>query len=504
MYSPTLEEMQQYRTQGNLCPIYREILADLETPVSAFLKLQTGPHSFLLESVTGGQNVGRYSFIGSDPYLVLRMHEGVAQAIQGGYKQTLHFDDPLLVLESYLSAYRPVRLPNLPIFVGGAVGYLSYESARYFERLPIAPGRAYNMPDSWWMFVDTLLVFDHVKHKILVISHVHLDAADLSAEYARVTAKIERVIERLQQPLRQADKERRSGGAEERARGQEGSAPDRAASSNVTQEQFYASVLTAKEYVMAGDIFQVQISQRFSKRTSADSFTIYRALRTVNPSPYMFYIRTGEGDLVGASPEMLVQVQEGNVETRPIAGTRWRGKDTAEDERLAADLLADAKERAEHLMLVDLGRNDIGRISTPGSVAVPTFMTIEKYSHVQHIVSAVTGKLDPTLKPIDALRACFPAGTVTGAPKIRAMEIIAELEIEQREVYAGAVGHVGFNGDLDVCIALRTMVVKEGVAYAQAAAGVVADSTPEYEYIESCNKAAASLRAIELAEQLRG
>jgi anthranilate synthase component 1 len=258
----------------------------------------------------------------------------------------------------------------------------------------------------------------------------------------------------------------------------------------------------AKEYVLAGDIFQVQISQRFSKPTSADSFTIYRALRTVNPSPYMFYIRTGEGDLVGASPEMLVKVHEGKVETRPIAGTRWRGKDAAEDEQLARDLLADEKERAEHLMLVDLGRNDIGRISVPGSVEVPVFMTVEKYSHVQHIVSWVTGKLDPQLSAIDALRACFPAGTVTGAPKIRAMEIIAELEGNQRGVYAGAVGLVGFNGDLDVCIALRTMVVKDGIAHAQAAAGIVADSTPEYEFNESRNKAAASLRALELAEQL--
>ena len=349
------------------------------------------------------------------------------------------------------------------------------------------------MPESWWMFVDTLLIFDHVKHKIMVVSHAHLDADDLAAEYARVATKIQQLIERLQRAIPSHDM-----------------LPAHAVDtteevhvrSNVPRAQFEANVLTAKDYVMAGDIFQVQISQRFSKQTPADSFTIYRALRTVNPSPYMFYIRTGEGDLVGASPEMLVKVDDGHVETRPIAGTRWRGKDTAEDDRLAAELLADEKERAEHLMLVDLGRNDVGRICQPGSVSVPTFMTIEKYSHVQHIVSSVTGTLRSDMKPIDALRACFPAGTVTGAPKIRAMEVIAELEHEQRGIYAGAVGHVGFNGDLDTCIALRTMVVKDGVAYAQAAAGVVADSTPEYEYVESCNKAAASLRAIEEAERL--
>jgi anthranilate synthase component I len=499
--SPSIDEIRDLREQGNLCPIYAEIMADLETPVSAFLKIARGPHSFLLESVTGGQHIGRYSFIGSDPYLVLRMHAGTAQATQGGYKQTMSYSDPLLVLDSYLSAYRPVRLPNLPIFVGGAVGYLAYEAARCFERLPSLAKRAYDMPDSWWMFVDTLLVFDHVKHKILVVSHVHLDTADLAAEYARAVSRIEGVIERLQQPIAAPTYGARRNYEPHSVPAQPPATPAR---SNVSREHYEASVLKAQAYVMAGDIFQVQVSQRFSKPTSAESFTIYRALRTINPSPYMFYLRTGEGDLVGASPEMLVQVQDGKVETRPIAGTRWRGKDIAEDERLAQDLLADEKERAEHLMLVDLGRNDVGRISVPGSVSVPTFMTIEKYSHVMHIVSSVTGQLRPDLKPIDALRACFPAGTVTGAPKIRAMEIIAELEGEQRGIYAGAVGHVGFNGDLDLCIALRTMVVKDGVAYAQAAAGVVADSTPEYEFTESLNKAAASLRAIEEAEAMTG
>lgn len=505
-FKPSLDEIRAFQEQGNLCPIYAEVLADLETPVSAFLKIAGDrPGSFLLESVTGGQNVGRYSFIGTDPYLTLRFNQGVAQAIQGGYKQTLRYNDPLLVLGSYVSAYRPVRLPDLPIFVGGAVGYLSYEAAGYFERLPKPEKAAYSMPEGWWMFVDTLLAFDHVKHKIIVISHVHLDVDDIESEYARAAGKIEELIERLRRPLVSEV----AGARKEPPRNYEPHSYDTArpaqpapVRSNVTREQYEANVVAAKEYVMAGDIFQVQISQRFSKPTQADSFTIYRALRTVNPSPYMFYIRTGEGDLVGASPEMLVRVQEGVVTTHPIAGTRWRGKDATEDNALAEELLADEKERAEHLMLVDLGRNDVGRISVPGSVAVPTFMTVEKFSHVMHIVSVVTGKLRPDLTPLDALRACFPAGTVTGAPKIRSMEIIAELEGEQRGLYAGAVGHVGFNGDLDTCIALRTMVVKDGIVYAQAAGGVVADSTPEYEYNETCNKAAASLRAIEVAEAL--
>ena len=283
MYSPTLDDLRSLREQGNLCPVYREILADLETPVSAYLKLaQAGP-SFLLESVTGGQNVGRYSFIGSDPYQILRMHDGVAQATQGGYKQTLPYDDPLLVLDSYLNAYRPVRLPNLPIFVGGAVGYLSYESARYFERLPVPTERAYDMPDSWWMFVDTILVFDHVKHKILVISHAHLDAEDLAAEYQRAVAKIETVITRLQRPLPQASPAVARNYEPHSVTPLHTPVP---VVSNRTREEFEQAVLVAKEYVMAGDIFQVQVSQRFSRPTSADSFTIYRALRTINPVSY--------------------------------------------------------------------------------------------------------------------------------------------------------------------------------------------------------------------------
>lgn len=542
MYHPTLEEIHALKDQGNLCPIYREILADLETPVSVYLKTAQSQYSFLLESIEGGQNIARYSFIGSDPYMVLHMHRGKAHAIQHGYKQTLPFDDPLVVLESYLQSYNPVHLPNLPRFVGGAVGYLSYENICYFEDRLTRPEHAdYDMSEGIWMFVDTLIIFDHLKRKMQILSHVHLDADDLKAEYARAVERIETVIDRLREPVPDgstllgteysdtksvARTHAKANISEEYTRTVErleaaikrlrdpvpnsSTAQDTKTepveptpvTSNISEEKYEQNVAQSKEYIAAGDIFQVVPSQRFRKPTSAAPFSIYRALRTVNPSPYMFYLHTDEGDLVGASPEMLVRVLDGKVTTHPIAGTRPRGKTEEEDIALADELLADEKERAEHLMLVDLGRNDVGRVSKAGTVGVPKFMTIEKYSHVMHIVSHVTGMLREDMSALDALRACFPAGTVSGAPKIRAMEIIAELEQSQRGIYAGCVGYAGFNGDLDTCISIRTIVVKDGVAYVQAGGGVVYDSVPSMEYQESCNKAAALLRAIEIAEAL--
>jgi anthranilate synthase component 1 len=513
-FKPTLDEMRGMAGDGNLCPLYAEVLADLETPVSAFLKVARGPSSFLLESVEGGQHIARYSFIGAEPYMTLRFEQGVAQAIQGGYKQTLPYNDPLKVLGSYLESYRPVRLPDLPRFVGGAVGYLSYEAVACFERLPVPDKRAYTIPLGVWQFVDTLLVFDHLRHKIKILTHVHLDTADLEAEYRRASAKIEELVARLRAPL---PPEPRRTAAQRPTRSIEQTpyvanyepwpaeaapvAPS-AVMSNVTQARYEQMVEHVKEYIAAGDAFQVVPSQRFSRPIRSDPFTIYRALRTINPSPYMFYLHTPDCDLVGASPELLVRVQEGLVTTHPIAGTRPRGHDDESDRALADELLADEKERAEHLMLVDLGRNDIGRVAEPGTVRVPNFMSVEKFSHVMHIVSHVTGRLRQDMSALDALRAVFPAGTVSGAPKIRGMEIIAEIEGQQRGIYAGAVGHVGFNGDLDTCIALRTMMVKDGVAYVQAGGGVVADSDPTLEFHESCNKAAALLRAIEVAEDL--
>lgn len=511
-FKPSLDEVRGLRSQGNLCPIYAEVLADLETPVSAFLKVARGPWSFLLESVEGGQHIARYSFIGAEPYMTLRMDDGVAQSVQGGYKQTLSYTDPLKVLESYLRDYRPIRLPDLPRFVGGAVGYLCYEAVACFERLPVPTKRGYQIPLGEWQFVDTLLVFDHLRHKIKIISHVHLDAPDLEADYRRACERIVALEKRLRAPL-PVENTLRAVHSPAQAptslvANYEGlpaptEAPKMSVQSNVSQQEYERRVEHAKEYIIAGDVFQVVPSQRFQRPISAEPFTIYRALRTINPSPYMFYLRTPECDVVGASPELLVRVEDGLVTTHPIAGTRPRGTDDAQDQALAEELLADEKERAEHLMLVDLGRNDIGRVAQAGSVRIPNFMSIEKFSHVMHIVSHVTGKLRADMSALDALRAVFPAGTVSGAPKIRAMEIIAELEGEQRGLYAGAVGHVGFNGDLDTCIALRTMVVKDGVAYVQAGGGVVADSNPITEYEESGNKAAALLRAIELAHTLQ-
>lgn len=511
-FKPSLDEVRGLRSQGNLCPIYAEVLADLETPVSAFLKVARGPWSFLLESVEGGQHIARYSFIGAEPYMTLRMDDGVAQSVQGGYKQTLSYTDPLKVLESYLRDYRPIRLPDLPRFVGGAVGYLCYEAVACFERLPVPTKRGYQIPLGEWQFVDTLLVFDHLRHKIKIISHVHLDASDLEADYRRACERIVALEKRLRAPL-PVENTLRAVHSPAQAptslvANYEGlpaptEAPKMSVQSNVSQQEYERRVEHAKEYIMAGDAFQVVPSQRFQRPISAEPFTIYRALRTINPSPYMFYLRTPECDVVGASPELLVRVEDGLVTTHPIAGTRPRGTDDAQDQALAEELLADEKERAEHLMLVDLGRNDIGRVAQAGSVRIPNFMSIEKFSHVMHIVSHVTGRLRADMSALDALRAVFPAGTVSGAPKIRAMEIIAELEGEQRGLYAGAVGHVGFNGDLDTCIALRTMVVKDGVAYVQAGGGVVADSNPSTEYEESGNKAAALLRAIELAHTLQ-
>lgn len=489
-FVPSLAEMQAMTSQGNLCPLYTEIAADLETPVSAYLKTAQGPWSFLLESVEGGQHLARYSFIGTDPYMTLRFVNGKAHAVQGGYKQTIAYDDPLELLASYLADYRPVRLPDLPRFVGGAVGYMAYETVGNFERIPRPEHCDYEMPDGMWQFVDTLLVFDHVRHRIKVISHVHLDADDLAAEYQRAQLRINAIVNRLRQPL------------PANMALQEGPIPAKVpVTSNVSLGEYVERVLHAKEYIAAGDIFQVVPSQRFSRPITTDPFTVYRALRTVNPSPYMFYVSTPDGILVGASPELLVRVEEGIVTTHPIAGTVPRGKTAEEDEALSQQLLNDEKEKAEHLMLVDLGRNDIGRVAKPGTVRVPRFMQIEKFSHVQHLVSHVTGELRDDMRGIDALRACFPAGTVSGAPKIRAMQIIAELEQSRRGVYAGAVGHLSFNGDLDTCIALRTIVIVNGIAYVQAGGGVVADSDPEMEYRESCNKAAAPLRALELADR---
>lgn len=472
MYYPTLDEVRQLKQYGNLVPIYHEMLADLETPVSAYLKIARGNYSFLLESVEGGERLARYSFIGTEPSLILKT--GRENAV-----------DPLLLIEQAFQRFQLVPMAGLPRFHGGMVGYLSYEVARYFERLPSPEQDVLGLPESILMLADTLLVFDHLTHKIKVVSHAHLDG-DIERAYLEATAKIDNLVDRLRQPVPTEIPPAAS--------------PEFPVLSNLAQAEFEAIVSRTKDYIYAGDIIQAVLSQRLSKRTEASPFAIYRALRSINPSPYMYYLHLEDCYIVGASPELLVRVEDGVVSNHPIAGTRPRSKDPARDVALEKELKNDEKECAEHIMLVDLGRNDIGRISEPGTVAVTQFMDIERYSHVMHLVSHVQGKLRAGLSQFDALRACFPAGTVSGAPKIRAMEIIAELEPDKRGPYAGAVGYFDFSGNLDTAIAIRTIVIKDGVAYVQAGGGIVADSIPENEYQESLNKAQALLTAIKQAE----
>ncbi|MEX2247191.1 MAG: anthranilate synthase component I [Dehalococcoidia bacterium] len=482
-YTPTLEEAKGLAGQGNVVPVFREILADLETPVSAYLKVARGRYSFLLESVEGGERLARYSFIGTEPYRVLRTGTNVTANEQPG--------DPLVHIEDELRRFQPVRVEGLPRFHGGAVGYMSYEVARYYEpRLPMPDADPQGFPESIFLFTDTLLVFDHLQHKIKVVAHARLDG-DVEASYRQATWKIEELVARLAKPL--AGLPYDPSGAGETAGG--------AVESNMTREEFMGKVERAKEYIVRGDTYQIQVSQRFSRRTGAHPFEVYRALRMVNPSPYMYYLDLGDMHVVGASPEMLVRIEDGVIETHPIAGTRRRGRDAEDEQRMAEELQTSEKERAEHIMLVDLARNDLGRVCEAGSVKVTSLMAIERYSHVMHMVSHVVGKLRGDVSTYDALRAYFPHGTVTGAPKIRTMEIIAELEGERRGGYGGCIGYFDMSGNCDSALAIRTIWMKPGVAYAQAAGGVVYDSTPEEEYLESGNKARALLRAIELAEE---
>jgi anthranilate synthase component I len=492
-YRPSLAEVAELSDRGNVIPVYRELLADLETPVSAYLKVARGPYSFLLESIEGGERLARYSFIATDPYLTVRLHNGRAEANVNGYRQTKQFDDPLVALQEFLEPYHTVSLPGLPRFLGGAVGYLSYEAVRYFEHLPVAPNDPHEFADGFFQFVDSMLVFDHVDRTIKVVSHVHVDdRTPLDESYRRATERIDDVVSRLysEPDVPVSTRALDSSTIEERMR------------PCMTRPEYERMVERAKEYIQNGDIIQVVLSQRVEIPTGAHPFNIYRALRRVNPSPYMFYLNMDDMQIVGASPELLVRLDGTTLTTHPIAGTRHRGATDEEDDALAAELASDEKERAEHIMLVDLGRNDIGRVSKPGSVKVPKLLEIERYSHVMHLVSNVTGEIRDDFTGLDALRACFPAGTVSGAPKIRAMEIIAELEPDRRGPYSGTVGYVDYGGNLDTAITLRTMVARDGVAFLQAGGGIVADSTPDFEYNECFHKMRALIRAIELGEQI--
>ena len=479
MYYPTLDEAKAAAARGNVMPIYREVLADLETPVSAYLKIARGPFSFLLESVEGGERLARYSFMGTEPYRVLR----AGSALNGS-------GDPLRAVEEELGRFQVVPVPGLPRFVGGAVGFLGYEAVRHYEpRVSAHAVDALGLPEAHFLFADTLLVFDHLKHVIKVVSYVRLDG-DVEASYRQAMWKIEELVDRLSRPLVSLPEN-----------GPPVAGAARRVESNIPREDYLMGVERAREYIVAGDAIQVVLSQRLARRTTAHPFNVYRGLRHVNPSPYMFFLDFGEYQLVGASPELLVRVEDGQIDYHPIAGTRPRGQTEAEDREHEAALRCSEKERAEHIMLVDLGRNDVGRVSAPGTVRVTDLMSVERYSHVMHLVSHITGRLHPACTPFDALRSCFPAGTVSGAPKIRAMEIIGELEPDQRGAYAGCVGYFSFSGNLDTCITIRTLLLKDGVAYIQAGGGVVFDSDPAEEYQETINKAQASLRAIDEAER---
>jgi anthranilate synthase component 1 len=476
MYHPTLEEFRALRNQGNLVPIYREIVADLDTPVSAFLKIKRGGYSFLLESVEGGEHAARYSFVGTEPYQVLSTSEGDKA-------------DPLHLIAEELNRHKLVPLNGLPDFCGGAVGYLAYETVRRLEELPSPESDPLALPESVFMFVDTLLIFDHATHKIKIVSHA-LPDGDIDSAYQAAVRKIDNLMNRLEQPF------------EHRQHLTPLDIPAEPAkiSSNLAREEFEANVEKARQYITEGEAIQIVLSQRLSRRTNAHPFNIYQALRSINPSPYMFFLDLKDFQIIGSSPEILVRAINGTVTTRPLAGTRPRGKTPAEDERLEKELRNDEKERAEHIMLVDLGRNDIGRVSLPGTVKVSELMEVERYSHVMHLVTNVEGKLHPDLTPFDALRACFPAGTVSGAPKIRAMEIIAELEPDKRGPYAGCMGYFSFSGDMDTAITIRTIILTNRIAHVQAGAGIVYDSVPAREYEETLNKARALLGAIEEAE----
>jgi anthranilate synthase component 1 len=491
----SFEDFKKLAAQGNVVPIVDELLADTETPVSVYLKIRReSPYSFLLESVDGGERLARYSFLGFNPFMLFRIN---------GKKYTLeplHNDvtvipklvhdivHPLDALKKIFKHLKAVPVPGLPRFSGGAVGYLGYETIQLVENLDLPDAFGLPFDDGVLMFYDTILVFDNVQRKIFIVSNGYIGSPslhedDIQSEYQKVVTEITRIKSILQRHITPHFTTARL---------------DEAQQWSMSKDEYLMNVERCKEYIRAGDIFQVVLSQRMTQNVKADAFDVYRMLRVVNPSPYAYFLRIGETEIIGSSPEMLVRVDNGIVETRPIAGTTRRGRTVEEDAERERELLANEKERAEHLMLVDLGRNDLGKICDYGSVAVTEYMTVERYSHVMHIVSNVRGTLRGDMSPIDALYSCFPAGTLSGAPKIRAMEIIAELEKNKRGVYGGAIGYIDFAGNLDSCIAIRTIIMKDGVARLQAGAGIVYDSVPEREYQESIDKMGALVQSFQM------
>ena len=489
MVKPNEREFEALAAEGyNLIPIWREITADLETPVSAFLKVERGDYSFLLESVQGGEKWGRYTFLGAEPAMVMRGRGGRLDLTRPGRSvEVRSVKSPLEGLRDEMRRFHACQRPDLPRFFGGAVGFLAYDIVRYFERLPSHAQDELATPDLYLMLTDTVLIFDNVRQTLKIVANVALDDhPSTRAAYRNATAKIDELIAHLDAPAKAPRLES--------AANPNGDAMHLV--SNQSREGYMTMVEAAKEYIAAGDVIQVVPSQRFEAPLGSHPFNLYRSLRTINPSPYMFYLRMDDHTLVGASPEVMVRVEGREITLRPIAGTRRRGATETEDRELERELLADPKERAEHVMLVDLGRNDVGRVAEVGSVEVTELMTVERYSHVMHIVSNVRGRLREGCDAYDAFRATFPQGTVSGAPKIRAMEIIDELEPVRRGVYAGAVGYFSYTGNTDTAIALRTILCKNGRVYIQAGGGVVADSDPGAEYEESVNKARAMVRAL--------
>jgi anthranilate synthase component 1 len=491
LYRPNFEEFTALARGVSLVPVYRQLIGDTLTPVSAFCKLGDGDWSFLFESVVGGERVGRYSFLGAGPFLRFEARGNRVRVEDAGGATEREHAAPHCLLQETLAAYRAPSVPGLPRFCGGAVGYAGYDAVRYVERLPHPPPDDRGLPDLCFGFYDRMVIFDHITKTVAAVAHARVDRGGLRATYDDACRRVDALVDRLRNvpaELNTADV-----------------APVGAATlpyrSNFTPEAFEAAVAKCKEYIQAGDAFQVVLSQRLQTETTARPFDIYRTLRVVNPSPFLFYLKLGDLCLVGSSPEIMVRVEGDRVTLRPLAGTRPRGRDDDEDARLAVELCADPKERAEHIMLVDLGRNDVGRVARYGTVQLSDVMTVERYSHVMHLCSNVTGRLQPDKTALDALWACLPAGTLSGAPKVRAMEIIDELEPQRRGPYGGAVGYVDFSGNMDTCIALRTLVLQGQTAYLQAGAGIVYDSVPALEREETLNKARGLLRAMEMAEK---
>ena len=487
MHYPTFEMFESLASCGNLIPVYREILADTETPLSVLMKLSGRPYAFLLESVEGGEKWGRYTFIGADPRIIFQVEgEDVLITENSVPRRIQHQGDPMRILKELLDDCKPVPVPGLPRFYGGAVGFLGYDMVRYFERLPSGSKEELGTPDAVFMITDTFMIFDNARHTMKIVACAKVDeGGDLRKVYDSCIDKINQLHQIVKAPLSQ-NKSKVSGNHV-------------SLRSNMSEDDFHSMVVRAKEYIAAGDIIQAVLSQRFEIENNLDPVDLYRALRFVNPSPYLFFLKMEDFYLIGSSPEVMVRLEEGVVELRPIAGTRRRGKDEQEDRKLADELLEDPKERAEHVMLVDLGRNDLGRIAEIGTVQVNQLMTVERYSHVMHLVSNVQAQLLPGKSAFDVLRATLPAGTLSGAPKVRAMEIIEELEPAHRGPYGGAVGYFSFTGNMDFGITIRTLMIKDGRTFIQAGAGIVADSDPKLEYQETLNKAEGMLKAVRIA-----